>query len=187
MHARLLPQITRVSALDSVRRPAPERSDQMAFLFRLQTANGAPAEPPKLESAVPNWRAGHTIPLAGPDAACGRCTRRRRRPAPGVGRGPADDHLIDLHSCVTGPREISLVRTCGVASSASSALRANGHLGGRSVCAVPAPCGERPPPRWRKSSSPALKRASAKLPTAHAVPTSAAAKEAGGRVPPASF
>jgi hypothetical protein len=30
----------------------------MAFLFRLQTADGAPAEPPRLESAVPNWRAG---------------------------------------------------------------------------------------------------------------------------------
>jgi hypothetical protein len=35
----------------------------MAFLFRLQTADGAPAEPPKLESSVPNWRAGDTIPL----------------------------------------------------------------------------------------------------------------------------
>jgi hypothetical protein len=37
----------------------------MAFLFRLQTADGAPAEPPRLESAVPNWRAGDTIPLGG--------------------------------------------------------------------------------------------------------------------------
>jgi hypothetical protein len=35
----------------------------MAFLFRLQTADGAPADPPKLDSAVPNWRAGDTIPL----------------------------------------------------------------------------------------------------------------------------
>jgi hypothetical protein len=35
----------------------------MAFLFRLQTADGAPAEPPKLDSAVPNWKAGDTIPL----------------------------------------------------------------------------------------------------------------------------
>jgi hypothetical protein len=35
----------------------------MAFLFRLQTADGAPAQPPRLESAVPNWRAGDTIPL----------------------------------------------------------------------------------------------------------------------------
>lgn len=35
----------------------------MAFLFRLETADGAPAEPPTLSSAVPNWRAGDTIPL----------------------------------------------------------------------------------------------------------------------------
>jgi hypothetical protein len=35
----------------------------MAFLFRLQTADGAPADPPKLESAVPNWSSGDTIPL----------------------------------------------------------------------------------------------------------------------------
>ena len=35
----------------------------MAFLFSLETADGAPAEPPTLTSAVPNWRAGDTIPL----------------------------------------------------------------------------------------------------------------------------
>ena len=34
-----------------------------AFLFRLETNDGAPADPPKLESAVPNWRAGDMIPL----------------------------------------------------------------------------------------------------------------------------
>lgn len=33
------------------------------FLFRLQTADGAPAEPPTLTSAVPNWHLGETIPL----------------------------------------------------------------------------------------------------------------------------
>jgi hypothetical protein len=33
------------------------------FLFRLQTEDGAPAEPPTLDSAVSNWRAGDTIPL----------------------------------------------------------------------------------------------------------------------------
>jgi hypothetical protein len=33
------------------------------FLFRLETADGAPAEPPTLRSAVPNWRPGDTIPL----------------------------------------------------------------------------------------------------------------------------
>jgi hypothetical protein len=34
-----------------------------AFVFRLETADGAQPDPPKLESAVPNWRAGDTIPL----------------------------------------------------------------------------------------------------------------------------
>jgi hypothetical protein len=34
-----------------------------AFIFRLETADGAPADPPKLESAVPNWSSGDTIPL----------------------------------------------------------------------------------------------------------------------------
>jgi hypothetical protein len=35
----------------------------MAFLFRLETRDGAPAEPPTLTSAVPNWSMGDTIPL----------------------------------------------------------------------------------------------------------------------------
>jgi hypothetical protein len=35
----------------------------MAFLFRLETTDGAPAEPPTLSTAVPNWRVGDTIPL----------------------------------------------------------------------------------------------------------------------------
>jgi hypothetical protein len=35
----------------------------MAFLFRLETVSGAAAEPATLTSAVPNWRAGDTIPL----------------------------------------------------------------------------------------------------------------------------
>jgi hypothetical protein len=34
------------------------------FVFRLVWADGSPAEPPTLKSAVPNWRAGDTIPLA---------------------------------------------------------------------------------------------------------------------------
>ena len=34
-----------------------------AFVFRLETTDGAQADPPRLESAVPNWRAGDTIPL----------------------------------------------------------------------------------------------------------------------------
>jgi hypothetical protein len=33
------------------------------FLFKLETADGAAAEPSTLSSAVPNWRAGDTIPL----------------------------------------------------------------------------------------------------------------------------
>jgi hypothetical protein len=35
----------------------------MAFLFRLETEDGRPAEPPTLSTAVPNWRAGDTITL----------------------------------------------------------------------------------------------------------------------------
>ena len=35
----------------------------MAFLFRLETTDGVPADPPTLTSAVPNFRAGNTIPI----------------------------------------------------------------------------------------------------------------------------
>lgn len=35
----------------------------MAFLFRLETTDGVPADPPTLTSAVPNWSSGDTIPL----------------------------------------------------------------------------------------------------------------------------
>jgi hypothetical protein len=35
----------------------------MAFLFRLETKDGVPADPPTLTAAVPNWRPGDTIPL----------------------------------------------------------------------------------------------------------------------------
>jgi hypothetical protein len=35
----------------------------MAFLFKLETTDGTPADPPTLQSAVPNWRPGDTIPL----------------------------------------------------------------------------------------------------------------------------
>jgi hypothetical protein len=31
------------------------------FLFRLETTEGVPAEPPTLSAAVPNWRPGDTI------------------------------------------------------------------------------------------------------------------------------
>jgi hypothetical protein len=33
------------------------------FLFRLETAEGNPAQPPTLSAAVPNWSEGDTIPL----------------------------------------------------------------------------------------------------------------------------
>ena len=35
----------------------------MTFLYRLETPKGEPAEPSTLSTAVPNWRAGDTIPL----------------------------------------------------------------------------------------------------------------------------
>jgi hypothetical protein len=34
-------------------------------LFRLETRDDVPAEPPTLTSSVPNWRPGDTIPLGG--------------------------------------------------------------------------------------------------------------------------
>ncbi len=41
-----------------------EKGDRVAgFLFRMETADGAPAEPPSITTAVPNWRSGDTIPL----------------------------------------------------------------------------------------------------------------------------
>jgi hypothetical protein len=35
-----------------------------AFAFRLERADGTPAEPRTFEAAVPNWRPGDTIHLA---------------------------------------------------------------------------------------------------------------------------
>jgi hypothetical protein len=35
----------------------------MACLFKLETTEGTPAEPPSLATAVPNWRSGDEIPL----------------------------------------------------------------------------------------------------------------------------
>jgi hypothetical protein len=57
----------------------------MAFLFRLETEDGAPAEPATLHAAVPNWRPGDTIPLGykvlrvvdDSDVACSRCLWRQ--------------------------------------------------------------------------------------------------------------
>jgi hypothetical protein len=33
----------------------------MAFLSRLETADGQPADLPRLDAAIPNWRPGDTI------------------------------------------------------------------------------------------------------------------------------
>jgi hypothetical protein len=35
----------------------------MAFIYKLAHEDGTPAEPPMLDTAVPTWRAGDTIPL----------------------------------------------------------------------------------------------------------------------------
>jgi hypothetical protein len=35
------------------------------FLFKLETPDGAAAEPPQFRSAVPGWGAGDAIPLGG--------------------------------------------------------------------------------------------------------------------------
>jgi hypothetical protein len=42
----------------------PGEENRMAFLFRLETRDGVPAEPPTLTCAVPNMRPGDTIPIA---------------------------------------------------------------------------------------------------------------------------
>jgi hypothetical protein len=39
------------------------RRDRMTFTFKLEQADGTPADPPSIRSAVPNWRVGDTIPL----------------------------------------------------------------------------------------------------------------------------
>ena len=36
----------------------------MAFTFKLEHEDGTPADPPVLQTAVPNWRAGDAIPLS---------------------------------------------------------------------------------------------------------------------------
>jgi hypothetical protein len=35
-----------------------------AFIYRLVYDDGTPADPPVLQTSVPNWQAGDTIPLA---------------------------------------------------------------------------------------------------------------------------
>jgi hypothetical protein len=40
----------------------------MAFTFKLETTDGAPADPPSFQTVAPQWRPGDTIPL-GPGRA----------------------------------------------------------------------------------------------------------------------
>jgi hypothetical protein len=54
------------------------------FLFRLETTDGAAADPSTLESAVPNWKAGESIYLGSTSRS--RDPRRRCRPATRVDR-----------------------------------------------------------------------------------------------------
>jgi hypothetical protein len=35
----------------------------MTFTYRLALADGNPADPPSMQSAVPRWRVGDTIPI----------------------------------------------------------------------------------------------------------------------------
>jgi hypothetical protein len=35
----------------------------MTFTFKLEQADGTPADPPTFRASVPNWRSGDTIPL----------------------------------------------------------------------------------------------------------------------------
>jgi hypothetical protein len=44
-------------------RPQAREEVRAVFLFRLQKADGSPAEPATLDSAVPNWKPGHQIHL----------------------------------------------------------------------------------------------------------------------------
>jgi hypothetical protein len=59
----------------------------MTFTFKLEQADGTPAEPPTIRTAVPNMRPGDTIPdPARPDAARRRNRRLGRRRAIRPGR-----------------------------------------------------------------------------------------------------
>jgi hypothetical protein len=62
---RLLRGIELRKPIRSLCRSAPtdtEGENRMAgFLFRLETVDGAAADPPTLEAAVPNWKAGDSI------------------------------------------------------------------------------------------------------------------------------
>jgi hypothetical protein len=43
--------------------PKTEGKNRMAFTYRLELEDGTPADPPTLDTAVPTWGVGDTIPL----------------------------------------------------------------------------------------------------------------------------
>jgi len=66
-------------ALLSAVRPRTRRETGWAgFLFRLETVEGEPADPPTLSAAVPDWRAGAHDPPGSQDASSRRQAGRRR-------------------------------------------------------------------------------------------------------------
>jgi hypothetical protein len=62
----------------------------VAFTFKLEQENGTPADPARLDTAVPNWSAGDTIPL-------GR-DRTLRVIEIRPGREPDDDPVLVVES-----------------------------------------------------------------------------------------
>ena len=52
----------------------------MGFIFELELEDGTSADPPRLDTAVPNWRAGDTIPLGRDRILRVIDTRPRREP-----------------------------------------------------------------------------------------------------------
>jgi hypothetical protein len=60
------------------------------FTYRLELEDGTPADPPTLETAVPTWRVGDTIPL-GRDRVL-RVLETRR------GREPDEDPVLVVES-----------------------------------------------------------------------------------------
>ena len=58
----------------------------MAFTFKLEHEDGTPADPPVLQTAVPNWKADDTIPLS--------ADRSLRVVAVRSGQDPAEDVVL---------------------------------------------------------------------------------------------
>ena len=64
------------------------------FTFKLEQEDGTPADPPRLDTAVPNWSAGDTIPL-GRDKILRVIDIR-------PGREPEDDPVLVVESALGG-------------------------------------------------------------------------------------